>query len=426
MEDGRLAVSLVSELAEERVPCRETRTGLEKSASGITGAVRKTMNSSGCRETGRTISHAVSDLNLASNPADKTTVMPAVPSKSCVSANRNDNATRRQKWTRQINREVMFCYYHVLLSCKFSAFRKPMHQLWCKQNPSLTDVSEHRLADQKQYLLTSGSLTESELEEIKREAAQDGKPVSDLLSVTTDVCPGVQMSALDVVSALSADSLVVMPLLDNVSPCMASVRMVPAARGGKPIVSMMQENHEFANHLEDGSLVQSVTVLSKDCSSARGGADILSLDDTLDSVQCCQGITIPCDSVSSDLMTTHPSIASRLERMETPTSQLSPDCCQTEDGLSLDTDAAVDPALRREFLEKLQKVRQIPICERQCLPRIFVNSGTLKFIGDLNTIISSLKDEPDMNEISYLVYSAASLVSKRRGLKTTKSPILKH
>ena len=77
-------------------------------------------------------------------------------------------------------------------------------------------------------------------------------------------------------------------------------------------------------------------------------------------------------------MTTHPSIASRLEKMETPSSQLSPDCCQTKDGLSLDCDVAVDPVLCREFLEELQKVRQIPICERQCLPRIFVNSGTLK------------------------------------------------
>ena len=57
-------------------------------------------------------------------------------------------------------------------------------------------------------------------------------------------------------------------------------------------------------------------------------------------------------------MTTHPSIASRLERMETSLSQLIPDCCQTEDGLSLDCDAAVDPVLRREFLEELQKVRQ--------------------------------------------------------------------
>ena len=67
------------------------------------------------------------------------------------------------------------------------------------------------MADKKRYLPTSGSLTESELEEIKRKAAQDGKPVSGLLSVTNDVCPGVQMSALDVVTALSADSSVVTP-----------------------------------------------------------------------------------------------------------------------------------------------------------------------------------------------------------------------
>ena len=211
------------------------------------------------------------------------------------------------------------------------------------------------MADQKQYLLTSGSLTESELEEIKRKAAQDGKPVSGLLSVTTDVCHGVQMSALDVVSALSADISVVTPFLDNVSPCMASVKMAPAARGGKPVMSMMQEDHESANHLKDGSLVQSVTVLSQDCSSARDSSDILSVYDTLDSVQCSaiRESPSPCDSVSSDLITSHPNIASQLEKMETPTSQLSPDCCQTKDGLLLDSDAAVDPVLRREFLEEL-------------------------------------------------------------------------
>ena len=221
------------------------------------------------------------------------------------------------------------------------------------------------------------------------------------------------------VSALSADSSVVIPLLDDVSPCMASVTMAPAAPGGKPLVSMMREDHKSANHLEDGSLVQLLTVLSKDCSSAKDSSDILSVDDTLDSVQCraIRESPSPCGSVSSDLMTTHPIIASRLEKMESPTSQLSPDCCQTEDGLSLDSDAAVDPVLRREFLEELQKVRRIPICERQRFPRIFVNSGTLKLIGDLNTIISSLKNEPDMSEISYLVYSAASLVSKKAGLK---------
>ena len=125
-----------------------------------------------------------------------------------------------------------------------------MHQLWCERNHSLADASEQRLANQKRYLLTSGSLTESELEKIKRVAAQDEKPVSGLLSVTTDVCPGVQMSALDVVSALSADSSVITPLLDNVSPCMASVRMAPAARGGKHVVSMIAKDHESANHLK--------------------------------------------------------------------------------------------------------------------------------------------------------------------------------
>ena len=82
------------------------------------------------------------------------------------------------------------------------------------------------------------------------------------------------------------------------------------------------------------------------------------------SVQCSavKESPSPCDSVSSDLKSTHPSIASRLERMETPTSQLSPDSCQTEDDLSIDIDVAVDPVLRREILEELQKVRQIAIC----------------------------------------------------------------
>ena len=121
------------------------------------------------------------------------------------------------------------------------------------------------------------------------------------------------MSALDVVSALSADSSVVTPLLDNVSPCMASVRMAPATRGGKPVVSMMPEDRESVNHLEDGSLVHSVTGLSKVCSSARDSGDILSVDDTLDSVQCSavRESPSPCDSVSSDLRTTHPKVRSR-------------------------------------------------------------------------------------------------------------------
>ena len=58
--------------------------------------------------------------------------------------------------------------------------------------------------------------------------------------------------------ALSADSSVVTPLLDNVSPGMASVRIAPDAHGKKPLVSIMLEDHESANHLEDGSLSSSL------------------------------------------------------------------------------------------------------------------------------------------------------------------------
>ena len=70
-------------------------------------------------------------------------------------------------------------------------------------------------------------------------------------------------------------------------------------------------------------------------------------------------------------MTIRPSTASQLEQTETLRTQLSSvSSCQTEDDHSLDGAAAVDPVLRREVLDELQKVRQIPICERPRLPRI--------------------------------------------------------
>ena len=141
-------------------------------------------------------------------------------------------------------------------------------------------------------------------------------------------------------------------------------------------------------------------------------------------MQCSDGNGSPPsrDSAGFDLMTIRPSTASQLERTETLRTELSSESsCRTEDGRSLDGAAAVDPVLRREFLDELQKVRQIPICERPRLPRIFVSSKIQKRIGDVNAIIDSFKDEPDKSEISYLVYTAASLVSKRHGSKTAKS-----
>ena len=141
-----------------------------------------TRNSFGRLATGRdVITRSASGLDLASDPAGELSTMPPVPNESFCSYRRSGNSTRR-KWSHEMNKEVMFCYYHVFLSSGVSAFRKPVHRLWCQGNPSLADVSEQRLADQKRYLLASGKLTESELEEIKREAAQDGIPGSGLSS----------------------------------------------------------------------------------------------------------------------------------------------------------------------------------------------------------------------------------------------------
>ena len=124
----------------------------------------------------------------------------------------------------------MFCYYHVLLSSGVSAFRKPMHRLWCQRNPSLADVSEQRLADQKRFLLASGKLTESDLEEIKCEAAQDGKPESGLSSAMVAGHSSVQNDRRPSVQMLVDDSAAMTLVGDSVTPRVIAAEMAPGAR----------------------------------------------------------------------------------------------------------------------------------------------------------------------------------------------------
>ena len=82
----------------------------------------KTRNGCISQATGRILSCSASGLNLASNLSGDTT-MPTVPDESTTS--------NRNKCTRHMKREVLHCYYHTLLSCKLSGFRKLVHQLWC-------------------------------------------------------------------------------------------------------------------------------------------------------------------------------------------------------------------------------------------------------------------------------------------------------
>ena len=265
------------------------------------------------------ITRSASGLDLASDPAGELSTMPPVPNESCCSYRRSGNSTRR-KWSREMNKEVMFCYYHVLLSSGVSAFRKPMHRLWCKRNPSLADVSEQRLADQKRFLLASGKLTESELEEIKREAAQDGKPGSDLSSAMAADYSSVQTSAMD--ELLIDDSAAMTLVGDSVTPRMTAAEMAPGARGRKPVVS----DHDAADYSGSGLVVQPVVVLSGDRSFTRDSCDILSVNDTSDVVRCSavNGSLPPCNSVERVEYLGNGSIVR-------PVSVLSGDCSSTRD-----------------------------------------------------------------------------------------------
>ena len=138
----------------------------------------------------------------------------------------------------------------------------------------LTDVSEQHLADQKRYLLTSEKLTEWELEELKREAEQDGAPVSGLSPVITDVCAGIQMSTLDEFSDSSADVSVDTLLHANcVSLSTASVKKALVARGEKTVLLIMQEDHHSTNYLWNGSFDQLLTVRFGVCTSMGGTLD---------------------------------------------------------------------------------------------------------------------------------------------------------
>ena len=62
--------------------------------------------------------------------------------------------------------------------------------------------------------------------------------------------------------------------------------MAPGARGQKPVVSMMQEDHGSAG---SGLVVQPVITLAGDLEITRDGGDILSVNDTSDVVQCSDG-----------------------------------------------------------------------------------------------------------------------------------------
>ena len=94
----------------------------------------------------------------------------------------------------------------------------------------------------------------------------------------------VQTSQMD--ELLVDDSAAMTLVGDSVTPRMTAAEMAPGARGRKPVVLMMQEDHDSAHYLESGLDVQPVVNLSGDRSFTRDSGDILSVNNTSDVVRC--------------------------------------------------------------------------------------------------------------------------------------------
>ena len=134
----------------------------------------------------------------------------------------------------------------------------------------------------------------------------------------------VQTSAMD--KLLVDDSAAMTLVGHSVTPRMTAAEMASGARDRKPIVSMIQEDHDSADYLGSGLVVQPVVVLSGDRSFTRDSGDILSVNDTSDVVRCSavNGSLPPCNSVERAKYLRSGSIVR-------PVSILSGDCSSTRD-----------------------------------------------------------------------------------------------
>ena len=88
--------------------------------------------------------------------------------------NKRNNRNTRARWTKEVNKTVMRCFYQSDPTKR--GYRKRMMTIW--REIGLFDVTEQRLADQTRAIRTNGWLSVVELEEIEREI-KDGKQKQD-------------------------------------------------------------------------------------------------------------------------------------------------------------------------------------------------------------------------------------------------------
>ncbi|XP_015437850.1 PREDICTED: uncharacterized protein LOC107192997 [Dufourea novaeangliae] len=80
---------------------------------------------------------------------------------------------QRMKWTHEMNRHVMRCYYIATkLETINSGYRPQLHTLFIDKYPQLANLTQQRLMDQKRTLVTNNRIPRYEIQNIKEEAAR--------------------------------------------------------------------------------------------------------------------------------------------------------------------------------------------------------------------------------------------------------------
>ncbi|XP_054746743.1 GATA zinc finger domain-containing protein 15-like [Anastrepha obliqua] len=86
----------------------------------------------------------------------------------------NNNNNKRMTWTREMNINVMRCYYKSTnIETNKTGYREDLHRLFVEIYPQYANITQQRVVDQKRTIVTNNRLTAVELQNIKEEIAKE-------------------------------------------------------------------------------------------------------------------------------------------------------------------------------------------------------------------------------------------------------------
>ena len=113
------------------------------------------------------VKEARTDCGEGLSPSRCPTEQQGGPSRHCTTAKEG----RRRKWSQEVNRIVMECYYSS--NPEVVGYRERMHMIW--KEKGMFDVKEQRLLDQKWQIVTKKVVLRFKLDEIKENSMSVAK-----------------------------------------------------------------------------------------------------------------------------------------------------------------------------------------------------------------------------------------------------------